>query len=264
MSKAKGEKHSVPEMDLDLDLTKTEIVSNFPEEQMSCEDCAPEPEVSEEEDRKDTKKVLAVILGIIMVFGVAGSIVYYSLQNEEPITIEGLHEKNLKGDLELDEGYIYNGYSFIKYANLWYTQLEKGDIIYDVTFNNDPRSVEHIPVEGQLSENFVKDGKLFITFDPQGRDLKWIAVANYGFSRSLAWAFGYDVKAGCTKNITPACGKAGVINCGDPDKAVVYFKEAEDARVFLADSCVIVQGTAEEIVDAKDRLLLRWYGIIEE
>lgn len=264
MKHKKGKKDSTPAMDLNLDLTKTEVVANYPREQMACGACASEPETSPEEDKKDTKKVLAVILGIIMIFGVAGGIAYYKLQGAEPVTIEGLHEKNLKGELEPDEGYLYNGYSFVKYADVWYTQLEKGDTIYDVTFNNDPRSVEHIPVEGQLSENFVKDGKLYITFDPQGRDLKWIAVANYGFSRSLAWAFGYEVKAGCTKNITSACGKAGVIKCGDPDKAVVYFKEAVDERVILADDCVIVQGTAEEIVDAKDRLLLRWYGIIEE
>jgi hypothetical protein len=179
------------------------------------------------------------------------------------MTIDEMHQANMDGKLDPAEGYIYNGYSFINFGGVWYSQVKKNNTIYDVTFNFDPKNVENITVDGKLTSDFVKNKHIYVTFDPEGHYLQYVGVANYGLSRSLAWAFSYNMTAACTKNITKACETAGVVTCDDVDKAVVYFKEAEETKVILGDNCVTVQGAGPEIVRAKDRLLLRWYGMMD-
>ncbi|HII71465.1 TPA: hypothetical protein HA265_01795 [Candidatus Woesearchaeota archaeon] len=265
MTSEKDNHEEGPEYDLDLDLAQTVVEDNTRKAQRlaACSSCAcdAEEEDAPEDEKKDTKKLLWLVGVIIIVFGVLGGVAFYSSYHKEPVTIDGMHSLNVAGELKPQEGYMYNGYSFIKYADVWYTQIQNKGTLYDVTFNYDPKSVEDIPIEGSLTENFVKSGRIYITFDPLGRELKWVAVANFGLSRSLAWAFGYDMKAACTRNETKACQDAGVVTCDDTEKAVIYFKESDDPRVILADNCVIVQGRGEDLVKAKDRLLLRWYGI---
>ncbi|MFC1723201.1 hypothetical protein ACFL0V_03605 [Nanoarchaeota archaeon] len=240
------------DMDLTKELEQVEVLDN---QQKQIPEGGPV-----EDSKKDTKKLLIAVFVIFALFAAVFGVAYLRSGEDEPLTIDGLHTLNVKGKLAEEEGYLYNGFSFVKYNDVWYTQVEKGNTIYDITFNNDPRSVEQIPVSGNLG-GFASDNKVFVTFDPEGEDLKFVAVANYGLSRSLVRAFGYEMKAGCTKNVTKACGSAGVITCDDKDKSVIFFREADDPAILLKGNCVVVQGSGEDIVRAKDRLLLRWYGI---
>ncbi len=248
---------------MSLDITKEQMTKenhhlHKHEASVAHEDTGPEKDTP-----KDTRNLILLIGGFIAIVLIIIGVLYFTSQKQGPVTIDGLHEQNLAGELDPEQGYMYNGYSFILYADVWYTQVQKGDILYDVTFNFDPKSVDYIPVEGELTSDFVKDNFIWITFDPLNRNLKYVGVANFGISRSLAVGFGYQLKAACTKNETKACSRAGIVNCGDEGKSVIYLKDAEEARVILAEDCVIVQGQAEELVKAKDRLLLRWYGITE-
>ena len=216
------------------------------------------------EDKKDTKKVIWLVGGFVSIFFIFVLIALF-LKDRGPvvITIDELHEKNLKGELKPSEGYVYKGYSFIYYADQWFTQVQKGNTMYDLGFNNDPKRVENISVKGKLNADYFKSKKLYITFDPVGQDLKYVNQANFGFSRSLATGFRYRLTAGCIQNKTLACGAAGIITCNDTNKSVVYFKEANETAVLLKGNCVIIQGRGAEIVRAKDRLLMRWYGLLD-
>lgn len=216
-----------------------------------------------EDDRKDTKTLTIIIAGFVLIAIIFILVLAFYRPQKEIMTVDDLHAANLEGKLDPELGYVYNGYSFIKFSGIWYSQLSKGDTLYDVTFNNDPRSVEDIPVEGMLSNNFKQGNMLYITFDPDARGTKYITVANAGLSMGLVKAFGYPLKAGCTSNESATCRSAGVITCEDPDKAVIYFKESEETKIILDDNCVTVQGYGPEIVRAKDRLLMRWYGMMD-
>lgn len=214
-------------------------------------------------DGKENRNMLIVVGSLMAVFLIFLAILIFYRSSEEVVTIDDLHQANLEGELDPAEGYVYNGFSFVKFGDLWYSKLQKGDTVYDVTFNNDPRSVEDVTVEGVLAEDFVRDRHIYVTFDPTGDFLNYVAVANFGLSRSLAWAFGYNMTAGCTKNVTTACEKAGVVMCGDAGKSVIYLKEDAETKVVLNSTCVTVQGAGPDIVRAKDRLLLRWYGMMD-
>jgi hypothetical protein len=211
---------------------------------------------------KDTKNLLWIIIAIVAIFAVFFVIRFFMPENET-LTIDRMHELNLQGDLDSEiNAYVSNGFSFVKVGDLWYTQLQKGNTIFDVTFNYGPEEVRDIPVEGNLTQEFVESNKYYITFDPEGDDLEYIAVANYGLSNSLVRGFGFDLTAGCLKNVTEDCAKAEIITCDDEDKNVFYFKEADETKIIFDDNCVLIQGRGTEIVRAKDRLLLRWYNIL--
>jgi len=62
---------------------------------------------------------------------------------------------------------MYGGFSFVKFGDLWYSQVRKNNTVYDVTFNYDPKSVENITVDGQLTAAFTKGRHIYITFDPE-------------------------------------------------------------------------------------------------
>lgn len=247
----------IEDEDLELDVTQSRKIKSAQHKHKE------ENKPTKEEEKKDTRNLLYIIGGLILVFAIFIAISVLRNQGPKVVTIDDLHTANLAGQLPPEVGYVYNGFSFVKYENLWYSQLAKNATVFDVSFNYDPKSVEDIPVEGSLMRDFVEDKRIYITFDPTGNYLSYVGVANYGLSRSLAWAFGYNMTAGCTKNVTSACQKAGVVLCGEPDKAVIYFKEANETKVMLDGTCVTVQGAGPEIVRAKDRLLMRWYGMMD-
>ncbi|MBI5398510.1 hypothetical protein HZB03_03530 [Candidatus Woesearchaeota archaeon] len=237
-----------------------------PQPHAAAEDAADpvDPHKEEERDSKSTRNFLIAIgLLLLLLIAVFASRFFFGEQNVtgHVVTIDDLHQQNVAGGLKSEEGYMYNGFSFVKFNDVWNTQLAKGNTVYDLTFNNDPKSVENVSVTGKLDPGYFKDKTVFITFDPLGNDLKHVAVANYGFSRSLAVAFDYNLSAGCTREDN--CAGYPVYTCDDKDKSVVYFKEADETSIVYDDNCVIVQGKGNELVRAKDRLLMRWYGIMD-
>lgn len=226
---------------------------------------APE-EVVEEESPKDTRNLLIIIGVIILIFFAFLSVRFFQGDGATVVTglsVEELHAENMKGKLSADEGIVYNGFSFVKFAGLWYTEVQKGGTVYQIAFNHHPLDVKNISVNGELDPEYFDEGKLYITFDPTGNDLRYVAVANYGFSRSLARAFAYHLEAGCSKNETRDCRSELIVTCDDEDRSVVFFNEADETAVLYDDNCVTIQGRGEEIVRAKDRLLMRWYKIMQ-
>lgn len=219
---------------------------------------------TESQNKSDTKKLL-VLVGTVVVIILIFVALLVLAPEKQLLTIDELHQANLAGNLDSEDGYVYNGFSFIKFEHVWYSQIVKGNTIYDVTFNNGPRNVENITVEGQLGSVFSREygGNLYITFDSNATSRKYIAVANAGLSLGLAKGFQYNLTAGCTNNESALCQQRGVFVCGDSEKAVIYFKEAKETKVIMNDTCVIIQGTGIDLVRAKDRLLLKWYGMMD-
>jgi hypothetical protein len=222
-----------------------------------------EAEESAEEKRKSNRNLLITIGSVAAIFLIFMAIAFLYHPVKEVPTIDELHEANLKGKLKPEQGYIYNGYSFVNFSGVWYSRVQKGNTTYEVSFNNDPRSVENIAVEGTLSSRFLEGDTIYITFDPDVRGAKYVTVANAGLSISLIKGFGYRLIASCTDNQSMICQKNGVVRCGDEGKPVIYFKEDPVTKIILNESCITVQGEGPEMVKAKDRLLMDWYGMME-
>ena len=182
----------------------------------------------EKEEKKKSEKVfmffLVIIIAIFLIF------ILFLMHKPRPKTIDELHLLNLKGKLSPDVGYIYNGFSFVKVDNLWYTQVQNkaGNVIFDIPLHFGPREVANIKIKGWLNTTlFDEEDSIYITFDPVGQELSYVALAVGEFDQSIIKAFGKIPIAACLRNETLACKKRPIITCNNTAKPVLYVKESD-------------------------------------
>jgi hypothetical protein len=221
-----------------------------------------EPQTIDEARETDLKMVIGAIAFIII--GVAIFVFIGSAVNVPPPTVEQLHEMNLKGELDIEEGYLYNGFSFVKHEDLWHTQLKDGQRLYSLTLRYGPKEVETIPIGGPLNESFFSDPYVFITFDPLREKQKYVGLAAAELSLSLSTAINKQPLAACTVNETDACKERPIITCEGAERAVILLDEKGPAKVSFEGNCIRVQGSGFDLLKAENRLLYQWYGIIRD
>ena len=215
----------------------------------------------------DPKNLYKIIGGILLVFILlfagfrlfAGPAVVVN-------TIDDLHELNFQGDLDEDEGYIYEGFSFVKYQGAWFTRfLRKEDQqTYAVQLRYGPKEVDHIPVLGDYSFIPAKFNSTYITFDPLADNLTHIALGAADLSGNLAGIIQVHPIAACTKNETRGCFNRPIVECNpDANQAVMFFKEDPIASVEQKGSCLIFSGKGFDLIKAVDKWLLHMYGVFQ-
>ena len=216
---------------------------------------------------KKSDKILMIVLLLILIFIAAFFLmINYNKAYSRPKTIDELHNINLEKKLPSEQGYVYNQYSFVKVAGLWYTQLQSksGKTLYDVPFHFAPKELEDIKIVGTLNNSlFNSEDNLYITFDPLGKNLQYTALAVGEFDQSIIKSFGKMPVAACIKNETNACKTRPIITCENTNKPVVYFKDDEKTLVTYKNNCIIIQGKDAELVRATDRMLMQFYGIMK-
>ena len=221
-------------------------------------------EQAQEQTQTEAKssKPLYIAIGVILLcFAVLFAIRFIRSPTAEVITIDELHEKNIKGEIS-DINYVYNGFSFVFADGLWYTQVQKKDTIWDVPLHFGPKHVGNISIIGKLNNNFgYNNDTVYITFDPTGEDLQYIALASAELSLSLTKGFGITPIAACSENKTEVCSQRPIKTCEDKED-IIYIRQANEAKVELNGNCIVIQGDDWEIVKSADRLLLKWYKII--
>tara|TARA_Y100000310_G_scaffold47186_1_gene43804 strand:- start:31027 stop:31821 length:795 start_codon:yes stop_codon:yes gene_type:complete len=231
----------------------------------------PEEEVVEEKEEvkevklKSDRTLIVIALAIILVFGSIFAARYFT--EEQPETIDDLHELNLKGKLKEDQGYVYNdAYSFVKFEDLWYTQLvsPQGTRLYNIQFRYGPKEVENINIEGSLNREVLnKVTEYYVTFNPTGNDFSSVALAIGDFNTHMTKIFFKQPIASCDKNETSACVGRPIITCDNTDGLTLYVKEANNSRVYFDGNCMVVEGSGFDLIKGVNRVLYDFYDIIE-
>src|SRR3989338_725956 len=149
-------------------------------------------EIKEAPLRSDKLLIIAVIL-ILIGFGIFFGMKYFT-KAEQPKTIDDLHALNFKGKLKEDQGFLYKGvYSFVKFEDLWYTQLvsPKGSRLYNIQFRYNPKEVESIETIGQLNLDFFNNAsEYYVTFTPhEGNNFSGMVVAIADFNQQMSTIF---------------------------------------------------------------------------
>lgn len=222
------------------------------------------------EDLKEEKKIsdwvlIVSITAIVIIIALILGLKFLPGEKTQPKTIEDLHSLNLKGNLRPEQGYIYNGYSFVFANGLWYTQVQSpsGTNLFNIPLHYAPKALEDITIEGKLNTSlFNSEREIYITFDPLGQNLNYVALAVGEFDQNIIKAFNKIPIAACDKNETKACSTRPIITCNNTDKPVLYLQQKPETKVIYNNNCMIVQGIGPEIVRATNRLLLKLYGIM--
>ena len=252
---------------MDLDINKRLEEENKKEMAQALEQ---EERVKQQPKKVSDKKFLfiaaAVIIGIIAFslsdgFGlyeqakVTGSAIAYTLQD--------LHRENLAGNLDKEVGIIYNGFSVVKYEGLWWTRKETEDRIIEFPLHFNPLEVEEIEITGNLAPEFNKGEDVFIAIDPGVKD-KFYTLALSELSFNVVKGLDRRPVGSCTVE-DPVCETREIISCEkNPQlKPVIELTLGNESKIESFGTCIKVTGQEYELVKAVDKLLYRWYRVME-
>lgn len=246
---------------------KKKEIEDIPEEKADAKDEKKE-EVKEVKLKSDRILIIGIFI-IILLFAVIFGLRY--INQEQPKTIDELHQLNLKGKLKDEQGYLYkDAYSFVKYDNVWYMQLmsQSGKTQYNFNFRYSPRELEYFEIKGWLDiEKFNNASQYYATFNPLGNELTHIRLASLDYAMMMINVFRKTPVSACDRNATnatSACLGIPIITCENTDDIVVYFKESDELSVEYRDNCIIISGSGLDLVKGVDRVLYNLYGIMEQ
>ncbi len=238
------------------------------------QDHTPETLVQDElkEAPKEKKKKVLVaaagdrnfylIVSIVAFLFIALLLAVLFLKDKTPVTLDDYHDLNLRGKLDPDEGYTYNGFSFVKVRDTWYTRLKRENTnqSYHLEVRYGPRDIEEVQLTGDYTY-LLTFNTTFITFDPTGKDFPHVALAAADISTNLVRVFNTTPFAACSKNETAVCANRPIVQCkqGTP---VIFIREDPVPAVVAKGTCITVQGSGFDLVKAANRLLFAWYGIM--
>ncbi|MDP3990326.1 MAG: hypothetical protein Q8Q01_03915 [archaeon] len=228
-----------------------------------------ELEKSIKEDSKLTKKdarnigiAVLIIIGVFVLL--LGNLDTKDTDSSNKLvkSVNELHMENLDGKLSGDRGYMYNGYSFVKYDGLWWTILKVFGKGIQVPLHFGPQEVADIPISGSLTDAFNNGEEVHIGIDPK--------VTNKYYTLSIS-ELSFNVASGvqrlpvgsCTEE-DEACIGRPIISCeNNPEnKPIIELILGGEPKVTLDGACVKIQGSEYDLVKAVDRFLLRWYTIM--
>ena len=228
-------------------------------------------EAKPDEPKKDSSKTFFIALGIFALI-LLGIFLIPHFVSKEPITLSEAHEQNLKQGKDTSTEYVYNGYSFVYYDGLWYTQIynQVSAETYNIPLHFGPKNLTDIIIAGDLNSFFggivtsnISNSTLryYLTFDPNDTNMGYIALANGELSQNLVKTFNIAPVSACTFE-DEQCASVPIITCNATDEPVIYLKSGSPTVIYAEGNCLTIQGEGPELVRAVDRFLLKLYNIM--
>ena len=165
-----------------------------------------------------------------------------------------------------ETSYTYNGFSFAKYGDMWFTQIQPPgqNKLYTIELRYSPRELEDIPIIGN-PELFMNINTTYVSFNPEDDELKYVGLATADLQMNLIKVLGITPIAACSKNENNECPEdTPVKNCENTYAPVILLQQDPVAFVEQKDNCLIIQGNNFDLVKAADKLILYWYGIMDQ
>ena len=209
------------------------------------------------------KKLLITIAIIAIVFAAFFVFRHYQNTTDQVVTIDDLHQMNLNGELKEEQGYVYNGFSFVFNDGLWYTKIQINEAAFQVPLHFGPRDVEGITIKGAINESFNTGSDVYITFNPLSENLGYVSLASSELAQNMVTAIKRRPVGACDRNETTACSDRPIITCETTTNPVIYLLQKSGPEIELRGNCMILRGLEYDLVKAVDHLLLQWYGIMQ-
>lgn len=219
---------------------------------------------TEEDYSKEGKSIVIMVLGIILVFGLifGGFSLYNHLMTPEIITIDDLVEQNLNGELPEEEGYIYNNHSFVYVDGLWWTDVFTGERQLRIPLHFGPKELENVTVTGKISNDFDKGDTIYVAVNPTVAD-KYYTLALMEMNNNIIQGINRNITGVCTEP-DEICEEREILNCKDAKGLpVIQLSLGGEAGIQFKDTCILITGSEVDIVRSVDRLLYKWYGVME-
>jgi hypothetical protein len=204
-----------------------------------------------------------IIAGIgiaIIVFGVAW-FMYQESKEKKEYTLDELLQLAAEGKLDEKIGFAHNGFPFVFIDGLWITNVKIGDDIVQPRLHFSPRQLDNVTLAGNLDERFYKR-QMYLTLDPLSQQQQYLGVAGAELGANLYKGLNITVYVACQQNDS-SCGERPIVNCDSTNEPVLQLEIKEKPRIIFAGNCIKIQGNEWDIVRAVDRLLYKWYRIMQ-
>jgi hypothetical protein len=226
------------------------------------------PDTSAEED---STKTFFIALGLFIVI-IGAIFLIPRFFSEEPQTLTEIHQENLNEQKDTATEYVYNGYSFVYYDGLWYTQIynQFAEELYNVPLHFAPKNLTDIVITGDINPFFGgilssnisnSSARYYLTFSPNDPALGYVALASGELSQNLVTTFNIAPVSACTEEGT-GCETVPLITCDATDQPVIYLKSGSPTLIYANGNCITIQGEGAELVRAVDRFLLKLYNVM--
>ncbi|PIN79424.1 hypothetical protein COV16_04350, partial [Candidatus Woesearchaeota archaeon CG10_big_fil_rev_8_21_14_0_10_34_8] len=187
-------------------------------------------------------------------------------------TLTEIHKENINDGKDTDTAYVYNGYSFVYYDGLWYTQVLNAinGNLYDVPLHYGPKDLTDVIVYGDFNTFFegIINGNIFnyskryyLTFNPDDENMGYVALATGELTQNLVTTFDIAPVSACIEEGV-GCEDVPIVTCENTDDPVLYLTSGEPTAVYAEGNCITVQGNKEELVRAVDRFVLKMYNVM--
>jgi hypothetical protein len=212
----------------------------------------------------DTKSIL-ILVGItiiLFIMIISGFGYYNSVTSAGVVSIDDLHQDNLEGNLdENTEGYVYQGFSFIKAEGLWWTEIDKFGTRLKIPLHFGPKEIEDIELSGNLDPKFNDGDDVYVTIDPKVISEHYtLAISELSFN--LVKGMDRVPVGSCTEE-NEVCEGREIINCETADgRPTVELAISETSGIEFIGTCIKVSGTGWDLVKGVNRVLYHWYGIM--
>ena len=221
-----------------------------PEEDKSGEDLKSEETESQKVIAKSPKRNIKIILVLIAIIVIAALLYKGNQYYEEKKEYDATHK-------------VYNYYTFENDEIHWKTTWINNNQPYILNFRHWPGELEDIKIIGKLNSVFSDADDVYLTFDADGENFDYLALAATEISLNINQVLGKNIFAACIANNTPDCYMRPIVTCEDRETAVIFLRVAENPQVILSGNCMTIEGTDEELVMAAERVLYAWYGIMQ-
>lgn len=192
--------------------------------------------------------------------------------DQGPETLTELHQETLEEDIDEEDRYTYNGYSFVYYDGLWYTQIYNSisEDLYDVPLHYGPKNLTDIVITGDVTPffNAVLRGNIsntslryYLTFDPTDEALGYVALASGELSQNLVTTFNIAPVSACTIEDSQ-CTSVPLVTCDSTAEPVIYITSGTPTLIYANGNCITIQGEDADLVRAVDRFLYKLYNIM--
>ncbi|MCK5630106.1 MAG: hypothetical protein KAI26_05790 [Nanoarchaeota archaeon] len=253
--KADGLNHEAVEEETSEEKKVDEPDQEIVEEETSEEDKSGKDLKSEETESqkviaKSPKRNIKIILVLIAIIVIAALLYKGNQYYEEKKEYDATHK-------------VYHYYTFENDEIHWKTTWINNNQPYILNFRHWPGELEDIKIIGKLNSVFSDADDVYLTFDADGENFDYLALAATEISLNINQVLGKNIFAACIANNTPDCYMRPIVTCEDRETAVIFLRVAENPQVILSGNCMTLEGTDEELVMAAERVLYAWYGIMQ-
>jgi len=146
-------------------------------------------------------------------------------------------------------------YLFGKQYNVYYLNIDNQKVF----FYNLPDEI-NFNLDTQLAGRIKDSRMMYLTFDPEEKDLNYIDLVRFSLTDDLA-KFEIFLVSGVTKETK--LYELPVIDCVNATEytPVIKFENSNTTEIDLNENCIIMKGKGLDFIKFRDLLLYKLYGV---